>query len=312
MTLHQTVIGCDVSKAHLDVFDPRHARVIGVENGSAAVSDWADGLVGADCLVVFEATGGYDAALIDALAARGIAYARVNPAQARHFARADGSLAKTDRLDAQMLARMGACLDLQADPPPTPQRREIAELCSRRDQLVEDRKREKTRQHVASQADVRQTLADHISQLDGHIKKLDRLIAAKLKADRELARTARLLATIPGLGPVNVALLIGLLPELGQRNRRSIAALVGLAPINDDSGKHRGKRHIRGGRKRLCRAFYIAALVAKNSHPRFAEFYNRKVENNTAPKAALIAVARKLLTVANAVVREQKPFQQTQ
>ena len=308
MTIHQTVIGCDVSKARLDIFDNDTGQFCAINNNVKAISDWLNKLGGQDVLMVFEATGGYDRVLMRSLEERGISYNRVNPARARDFARASGVLAKTDRLDAKVLADMGVRMDLQPDTVSSPERLEIAELSIRRDQLVEFRKQDRTRAKLIPEGQAKRSIERHISWLNKEVMHLDKAIADKIKTSKQISKQIKLLTSIPGIGPIAVTVLVAMLPELGTRTRRSIAALSGLAPINHDSGKHRGKRRIRGGRRRVREALYMAALSASHSYARFKEFYQQRLKTNPRAKVALIALARKILVIANAVIREQKPF----
>lgn len=308
MTLHQTVIGCDVSKSRLDLFDNDSRQFSSINNHQSAIAQWADSLEQRPVLVVFEATGGFDRMLLRQLDAHNIRYARVNPARARDFARASGVLAKTDRLDAKVLARMGTQLGLQPDAIPSPQRLEIAELSSRRGQLVESRKQEKTRAHLEADDHIKRSLERHIAWLNGEIARFDQAIAAKIKACEQIRQQVALLTSIPGIGAVTATILVALLPELGTRSRRTIAALAGLAPINHDSGRFRGQRRIRGGRRRVRDALYMAALSSSRSCQRFKAFYQERLKTNPKAKPALIALARKILTIANSVIRDQKPF----
>jgi hypothetical protein len=192
--------------------------------------------------VVFEATGGYDRPLAAALAAAGVAYAKVNPAQARQFARAIGVAAKTDRVDAGVLAEMGARLELAPAMPVTPARRELQALATRRRQLVGMRKQELTRSQQTQDPLAGASIARAIAFFDCEIKELDDRIAAAVAAEPELAEPARRLRTMPGVGPVIAAGLLAELPELGHLDRRAIAALAGLSPVADDSGHRRGRR----------------------------------------------------------------------
>ena len=308
MTIHQTLIGCDVSKARLDIFDNSTGQFCAINNDIKAISGWLNKLEGQDVLVIFEATGGYDRVLMHSLEERGISYNRVNPARARDFARASGVLAKTDRLDAKVLADMGVRMDLQPDTVSSPARIEIAELSTRRDQLVEFRKQDRTRAKLIPEGQAMRSIERHISWLDTEVVRLDKAIAKKIKASKHIRKQIKLLTSIPGIGPIAATVLVAMLPELGTRTRRSIAALSGLAPINHDSGKHRGKRRIRGGQRRVREALYMAALSASHSYPRFKKFYQLRLKTNPRAKVALIALARKILVIANAIIRVQKPF----
>jgi len=245
--------------------------------------------------------------LRQALEQAGLRFVRINPARARDFARATGRLAKTDAIDARMLASMARSLALAPDASSDPARNALAQLHKRRDQLVSTRAAERVR-HSEGQ-DPGGSLARHLSWLDAEIAALEHLIADAVRADETLARTQALLRSAPGVGPVTATTLIALMPELGRCSPKAIAALAGLAPFNNDSGRHRGKRSIRGGRRRVRRALYMAALAAKRTSPRFKAFYDAIFERSAAPKVALIAVARKLLTILNAMLKTNTAFQ---
>lgn len=306
MTVHPDVVGIDVSKHTLDVFDGRSGQWAQCANAAPAVAELAAGLAG--CFVVLEATGAYDLVLRRALEAAGVAHARVNPGRARDFARAAGILAKTDRVDARMLARFGAVLRPSAEPSRSAGRERLARLHKRRDQLVDVRKQERTRRTEAADADLAGDIARHLAWLDHEIADLDARIAELVAAHDELRQSARRLRSLPGIGPVATATLLALMPELGARSPKTIAALAGLAPLNNDSGLHRGKRAIRGGRRRVRQALYMASVTAVRSDTRFARLYERLRTAGKPAKLALIAVARKLLVTANAILRDQTAF----
>ena len=309
MTLHRTHIGIDVAKRHLDIFDPRagHGRI---DNTAEAIAAWLAALDAACCLVVFEASGSYDRSLRAGLCAAGIGFARLNPTRTRRFAQATGRLAKTDRIDAAMLADLGARLQPEPTPPDEPERVRLGELARRRDQLVEQRAAELKRKREARHADagVLASLDAHIKWLDAEIRALDEAIARLIAESRALKAEAALLRSAPGVGPVAAATLLALMPELGGRKPGAIAALAGLAPFNADSGAQRGLRRIQGGRRRVRRALYMAAVTAARSNSRFKTIYQRLRAAGKPAKLALIAVARKLLITLNAMVRDRKRF----
>lgn len=305
MSITPCFIGIDVSKEHLDIFDTQPARL---PNRAEAILTWIEGLP-AEVFVLFEATGRYDRPLRLALDTAGISYARVNPAQARAFARSVGQLAKTDAIDARLLARMAQALRPDPQPQANPVRARLAELSGRRDQLVQMRQQEQTRAHAVTDPDLGDDLAGHIAQLTERIGRLETLIADLIAADDELFGDQHLLRTVPGIGPVGASVVLSLLPEAGQRSPKTIAALVGLAPINRDSGALRGRRSITGGRPRVRKAFYMAAVTACRSDPTLKAFYDRLIAAGKAPKLCLIALARKILTIANAILRDKIPYQ---
>jgi transposase len=296
-------IGIDVSKTHLDIFDGAARRITNTPEAIAAVvSELTDSR-----LVLFEATGRYDRHLQQALAAAGIGFARVNPLHARAFARATGQLAKTDKIDARLLAAMAQALTPPPQPPPDPERLELSDLHRRRDQLVGFRQMERTRLHTAGPL-IAASIASHLCWLDTQIKTLEQQIATLIRRSATLSLAASLLRSIPGIGPVTTTALLALMPELGSRTGKTIAALGGLAPINRDSGQYRGHRSIGGGRAEVRRALYMAAVTASRTNSRFATSFNTLVGNGKAPKIALIAIARKLLVTANAILKSNQPF----
>lgn len=296
-------IGIDVSKAHLDIFDGSARRIA---NTPEAIAHWLAGLEEVR-LVLFEATGRYDRALQQQLHDAGIGFVRANPLQARAFARATGQLAKTDAIDARLLAAMAQALPLTPRPPAEHQRQELADLHRRRAQLVACRQQERTRLHTASPA-IAPGITAHLGWLDTQIHLVEQQIATLIRSSATLTQAARLLRSIPGIGPVAATALLALLPELGQRSGKSIAALAGLAPINHDSGQFRGQRAIAGGRAEVRKALYMAALTASRSTGRFATCFSTLTSRGKPPKLALIAVARKLLVTANAILKTAQPF----
>lgn len=300
MTLPQSCVGIDVARAHLDIFDDACGRAVRIANAPAAIAAVLAALAGRPVTVVFEATGPYDGAL------------RVNPARARDFARAAGYLAKTDAVDARMLAAMGRAMGraiaLPAAEPVDPAREELAALSRQRDRLVAVRAEEKTRLLQTRHATVRAAIRRHIAWLNAQIAGLEAASAALMAATPHLAASARLLATAPGVGKVTSMTLLAHLPEPGQRSPKTIAARAGLAPLNNDSGERRGRRAIRGGRRHVRRGLYMAALSAIRRVPRFAAAYAAIAARAGSKKVAIIAIARKLLVALNAIIANQQPF----
>jgi transposase len=310
MTLHPFVVGCDISKRHIDIHHSGDGTMCRIANTDQAITAWIDALTDTTGLVVMEATGRYDTVLRHALGKAGIPHARVNPEQARHFARATGRKAKTDAIDARMLAELGQRLPLRIEPPAQPARLRLAACSRRRDQLVAMRKQERTRRAEETDPLIAADLDEHLAQLDQRIATFDRIIAETMRSDPALARQAALLRSAPGIGPVTATVLIAHMPELGCIPARATAALAGLAPYNNDSGSFRGKRSVRGGRVRIRQALYMAALAAARSDTILGRFHQHLRDAGKPPKVALIALARKLLTTLNAIVRQQIPFQQ--
>jgi transposase len=302
-------VGCDVSKRTLDIFDEAIGSDEQVDNTPDAACALASRWSGRDVFVVFEATGGYDRHLCAALVAAGVRFARVNPQRARDFARACGKLAKTDAIDARVLAAFArAMAPRPADPVPH-ERRTLAQLAKRRDQLVQTRAEEKNRRSEWADPGMVARIERHIAFLDEEIEVIEAEIADAIAADPGLDQAARLLRSAPGVGPVAATQLLSLMPELGQTGPKEIASLAGLAPFNVDSGAFRGQRTIKGGRKRVRDALYMSALNAVRRAGPLKAFYERLRGRGRPAKVALIAVARKLLTMLNAMIRDQKPYQ---
>lgn len=303
----QAVIGCDLSRAFIDLFHLPDGTGGQIPNTPSAIAAFLETLEH-DALIVFEATSGCDGDLIRMLAKHDHPYTRVNPRQAREFARATGVLAKTDRVDARVLARMGAVLDLPVTIPLSPARTRLSDFLRRRRQLVEMRKAEKLRRHSAGQPEIDTAIETMITLLSDQITDLDQRIAGRIKADPTLARQAKLLTDVPGIGPTVLATLLGELPELGTLCRRRIASLAGLAPHARESGTWRGARRIWGGRRKVREALYIAALSASRRVPALSAMRERMRLKGKAPKTILIAIARQLLVILNAMIRNQTPI----
>jgi transposase len=309
MIIHPGFVGCDVSKHHLDVFDARTGVAERIANAEPEAAALAARLAQSGDFIVFEATGSYDRHLRLALAAAGVRFARVNPGRARDFAKAAGYLAKTDRIDARRLAAMGQALELGAETIVDPEREALSVLVKRRDQLVDMRAQEKTRRAEIADKKRAAAIDAHIAWLSKDIARIDLDIARLCTQSAAIAGEIALTKTAPGVGAITASVLAALLPELGRRSPRTIAALVGLAPFAADSGQWRGCRRIRGGRRRVRQALYMAALAAIRADTRFKAFYLRLRTAGKSAKLALIAVARKLLTTLNAMLRDNVAFQ---
>lgn len=308
MTIAPGFIGIDVSKANLDIFDPAVGHNRRIANTAAAIEALIAPWRAKPVFVLFEATGRYDSRLRQALAAAGVAFARVNPLKARDFARAAGFLAKTDAVDAQMLAMMAERLRPKPDLPSNRANDRLRSLHRRRDQLVHMRAQERARRSEAGEREERLDIDRHIAWLSGRIKAMEQRIQALITATPQMSQLCKRLRLAPGIGPVAATTLVALMPEIGTRSPKTIAALAGLAPLNRDSGTLRGKRTIGGGRKRVRDALFIAALAAVRTCRYFKAFYEALVKAGKAKKLALIAVARKLLVAINAMVRDNADF----
>lgn len=309
MIIHPGFVGIDISKANLDVFDATAGQLQRIANAPQPIAKLLRRWKRTKVFVLFEATGHYDTALQSALAKAQIPFARVNPARARDFARAAGFLAKTDAVDAKMLAAMAQCLRPNPSQPADLERQRLARLQKRRDQLVAMRQQERTRVHDAPCPEITADIARHLAWLDSEIDTLQTRIKTLIATSAQLAPACSRMRTVPGVGPVTAVTLLALVPELGSRSPKTIAALAGLAPFNADSGGFRGLRRIGGGRKRVRDALYMAAVAASRSRSRFADFYRNLRKAGKPPKLAFIALARKILTTINAIMRDQVVFQ---
>lgn len=306
MTLPQDIVGVDISKDWIDVFHLSASRHERISTTQPALRKFATAAKGA--LVVLEASGGYERPVTEALAKAGVPFARVNPRQAREFARASGRLAKTDRVDAEVLARMGRALELHPTPPQDPDRARLSDLVARREDLTATLRREKNRQGTTHDPWLLREIATLIEVLQAHLKALETVIAALIETRDRLAAEARRLRSVPGIGPTLAAVLLARLPELGSLDHRRIASLAGLAPQACDSGLSRGKRRIWGGRADVRRALYLAGFIASRFDPTLKAFRARLQAAGKPAKLAITACARKLLTILNAMVRDQKEY----
>jgi len=249
-----------------------------------------------------EASGGYEAAVVSELVERGQEVALVNPTRVRAFARAEGILAKTDKIDARVIARFGATMKPKARARREKGQVALNEQVTRRRQLVLILSAEKNRLQTASVA-MQVHITSHITWLQAEIEALEQQISQAIKANPTWAETAQRIESVPGIGFVTAATLVADLPELGHLNRQKIAALVGVAPFNHDSGKHRGKRRIFGGRTSVRSVLYMATLSATRHNPVIKAFYHRLLDKGKLKKVALTACMRKLLVILNTMVK---------
>ena len=258
-------------------------------------------------LVVLEASGGIQRPLARALGQAGVPVAVVNPRQVRDFARAVGCLAKTDTLDAEILAWFGEAIKPDPQPVPDPEVQHLSDLVSRRRQLVEIAAGEKNRLGTAA-PEIRPGIERHLRWLEGEVEGLEQEIARLEREDPRWRERETLLRSVPGVGPVLSATLLGCLPELGQLNRKKIAALVGVAPFNRDSGARSGKRSVWGGRGNVRTVLYMGALTAVRCNPVLHSFYHRLLASGKPTKVALVACMRKLLVILNSMLHHNTPW----
>jgi transposase len=302
-------VGIDVAKNHWDVAvaeERRVRRFVADASGLAAFLAWLEEL--RPRLVCLEATGGYERSLRDALHQRKVPVSVVNPRQIRDFARAQGELAKTDAIDAGMIARFAATFNPEPDDPPTPAQERLRALRARRQQVVHSLTQEKNRLATAPDAETQKSIRDAIDFYNRQLKELDRRIAQLISADPAFRKRLALLVSVPGVGTVTAAGLLAELPELGSMNRGQAAKLVGLAPINRDSGSLRGKRMIGGGRTQVRRSLYMATIVATQHNSLIRNYYQQLLQRGKAKMTALVACMRKLLLILNAMIKNNSPW----
>jgi transposase len=304
---HPVYVGIDVCKDHLDVYLHPLAQRGRVTNDRDGIRHLRRRLAGHDvALIVMEATGKYHRLAHRSLSQSGLAVAVVNPLRSRLFAEANGTLAKTDRVDAKMLAILGQALGPQARPPAPEAIEVLQELVHACNAATAERTALANRLAASQAAFLRKELRGRLKSLEGHIERLETEIAARIAADPALARRYEILLSIPGVGPGVAANLLADLAELGSLNRHAIASLAGVAPFADDSGDAVGQRHIMGGRASPRRALYWAALSASRHNPDLRAFYKRLRDSGKKPKLALTAVMRKLVILANTLLKENR------
>lgn len=296
-------VGVDVAKSSLEVAVSNSTEVRRFANDEDGVSSAADYIAAMNPVsVIVEATGGLEMNLVAVLQSACLPVAIINPRQVRDFARATGMLAKTDAIDARILALFGIRMKPEIRSLPDKEAREMGRLLTRRRQLVEMLTAERNRLLQADD-DIRPGIETHITWLEEALSNIDEDVENRIKQSPSWREKANILKTVPGVGKVVSSTLLIELPELGRLNRRKIAALAGVAPLNRDSGTMRGKRTVWGGRARLRAVLYMAALVASRRNPVIAAFYQHLVAAGKTKKVALVACMRKLLTILNAMMR---------
>ena len=306
MNDRECFVGIDVSKAALDIHvEPgsRRWRVANDDEGIAGLSKTLGELQ--PTLIVVEATGGLELRVSAELTADGLPVAVINPRQARDFARATGRLAKTDAVDAAVLCHFGRAIRPQVRLAKDETTRELEALVMRRRQLVGMRTQEQLRLGSTTSSALRRDLKAHINWLNRRIADGDDEIRRQLRESPVWREKDDLLRSVPGIGDINSAMLLSRCPELGQLDRRAISALVGVAPLANDSGTHRGKRRIWGGRAEVRATLYMATLAAKRHNPVIKRFAERLKQAGKPPKVVIVACMRKLLTILNAMMKNQ-------
>lgn len=309
----RVIVGVDVSQDHLDVHVRPTAAAKRFANTAAGIAEfvaWVQPL-GAD-RIVFESTGPYQKAAVGALLAQQLPAVVVNARQVRDFAKAMNYLAKTDKIDARVIAHFGEVATTTVRPLEAQELRDFRDLYDRRGQLVRMLATEKNQRHSATvgqvSSKVLKNIDKHIDYLENQIADLEQRLDGLIESSPTFQARNEILQTITGIGPQVSRTLLAHLPELGKYNRQTIAALAGLAPFNDDSGDHKGPRHIRGGRSKVRVGLYQAAIAAIRHCQRTKTFYAALKARGKASRVAIIAVARKILVLANAMIRDMAPY----
>lgn len=302
-------IGIDISKATLDVHclsNGEHTQFHNSKTGHVKLTRWI-GLQPAP-MIIFEATGAYHRQLEQALGSKAIPFVKVNPKQARRFAQASGKLAKTDRVDCEMLAKMGAALRLVPKPICAENLYDLKELLSARRALVKDRTAAKARKATAANALIKQQLERRLRQIESDTAKIDALMLTLASLDPHMSDRLEILSSIPGIGKTTAILILVDMPEIGTLDNKQVASLAGLAPMSQSSGKWQGKARIQGGRPNLRHSIFMPALVAIRFNPDLKAKYDQLVTAGKEKKVAITAVMRKLLILANALLRDHRKW----
>lgn len=303
----KTFVGIDIAKAHVDLFDTITETYRQFKNHSEGISQCTDYLVSLDPqLIVMESTGGYETSLAISLQSAGLPVAIINPRRARDFGRASGRMAKTDRIDAMLLANYAAKMKPPERPLGDRKSRLMKALVARRHQLLQMRSAEKNRSEHSHDKAIARSITAVIKMFDRELKKIEKQLQEFINTSTELNQRVQTLISVPGIGVTTATMLVTEVPELGQLNRRQIAALIGVAPINRDSGSFRGKRMTGGGRRRVRARLFMPTLVACHHNPILKNFYQRLLEQGKSKMTALVAVMRKMLTILNTMLAKNE------
>ena len=299
------VVGVDVSKAKLDIALPNETLTI--ENNTKAIQQLVDRIKADSVIVVMEATGGYESQLVQVLHNHGIALAVVNPRRVRDFAKGIGKDAKTDPIDARVIAYYGEIVKPAPQLAKSEDAQKLGALVERRRQVLGLLGQEKNRLQQVEDADIKKLIQKSLEMLKKQLKTVDERLAKAIKKPAVgNQRKIEILESAKGIGPVAISTFLAELPELGQLNRNEIAKLVGVAPINNDSGKQSGKRRTMGGRSYVRRVLYMATLSATRHNPTIRKFYQRLVAKGKEKKVALVAAMRKFLTILNTLIKKDE------
>jgi transposase len=299
------VVGVDLSKAKLDIALPD--ELLTIKNNSEAIQQLVDRIKSDSVIVVMEATGGYENQLVQALHRHGIALAVVNPRRVRDFAKGIGKDAKTDPIDARVIAYYGEIVKPAPQFAKSDDAKKLGALVERRRQLLGLIGQENNRLQQVDDADIKKLIRKSLEMLKKQLKTVDERLAKAIKKPAAgHQRKIEILASAKGIGPVTISTFLAELPELGELNRAEIAKLVGVAPINNDSGQHAGKRRTIGGRSYVRRVLYMATLTATRHNPTIRKFYLRLLANGKEKKVALVAAMRKFLTILNTLIKKDE------
>jgi transposase len=302
-------VGVDISKDHLDVCVLPANRSLSFSNDARGLDQLTERLSKEDSpMIVMEATGGYDVPIAGVLLSKGLPAVIVNPKRVRDFARAMGKLAKTDSIDARVLARFAQEMKPEIRSLPNEKERFIKELVSRRLQLIDVRTAEENRLHKAVSQQVKKSIQLVIDTVNQQIREIENQLDDEIKGNPVLHEKDQLLQSVPGVGSNTARMLLAALPELGKLGGKQMASLVGVAPFNRDSGKMRGRRMVSGGRTSVRNLLYMATLVASRHNKIIREFYLRLLNSGKNGKVAIVACIRKLVVILNAMLRKKQRF----
>lgn len=307
---NRTFIGIDISKRNFDVALEELKKVSKFENSCEGINRFLDWLKSIPKpLVCLEATGGYEMRLVDSLHAQGIPVSVVNPRQIRDFAKAKNQLAKTDQIDARIIASFAKLIRPRITKKISVNQRKLRDLTARRAQVTKMIRQEKNRLEHATNHDIIEMIRQVVDLYEMQLKEIQLAQETLIRNDEKAQRKSTIIHSVPGLGPATAAALIANLPELGQLNRAQIARLIGVAPTNRDSGQLRGKRTIGGGRVEIRNALFMPTIVAKKYNPVIKSFYQRLIQNGKPKMVAIMAAMRKLITILNQMIKNNQTWQ---
>jgi transposase len=303
-----SVLGIDISKEWIDARLLPGEQSWKISTVPDQLQQWIDHLPHGITLAVMEASGGLEMPIAATLSNAGIPVAIVNPKQIRAFATALGQQAKTDALDAQVIARFGELINPPPRPLPSEARALLDELVTRRHQLIETSVAEQNRLSTMRSTQTRQSIESHLQWLKSQVKEIEKQLEKMIKKSPSWMVDMKLITSVPGVGPITSSILLAALPELGKLSHREISSLVGLAPVPRESGKWHGKRFIRGGRANVRSAIYMCILSAIRFNPIIRAFYIRLLAAGKEKKVAMVACMHKMLIILNSIIRDQKPW----